>query len=238
MKRKHSATKVKDPAVDLLSVIPVLSEDDYRRGFGGQHNLSDSGIYFLNGEINGGTVGDVIRYILEANIDQECTWEYITLLINSPGGYVTDGFALIDVILGSRIPIRTVGIGMIASMGLQIFLSGEQGTRTLTPNCMILSHQYAGGAFGKEHELVAAQVEQDILTEIVMRHYKRTTGLNQTEIRKYLLPPQDIWLTAKEAKKYGICDVVKDLKPSQMSSTKVKKSVRVTKPSIDEGEDD
>lgn len=230
MKRKHSATKAKDAIPDLLSVMPVLFEDDYRRGFGTQHHLSDNGIYFLNGEINVSSVGDAIRYILECNIDQECDWEYITLLINSPGGYVTDGFALIDVILGSRIPIKTVGIGMIASMGLQIFLAGEKGSRTLTPNCMILSHQYAGGAFGKEHELVAAQVEQDILSEIVIRHYKRTTGLSQSEIRKYLLPPQDVWLTAKEAKKYGICDLVKDLKPKHMSSISTKKAARASKP--------
>ena len=126
--------------------------------------------------------------------------------------------------LGSYIPIKTVGIGLIASMGLQIFLAGEKGTRTMTPNSMILSHQYAGGTYGKEHELVAAQTEQSNLTEIVMRHYKRTTGLTDAKIRDILLPPHDVWLTAKDAKKYGICDVIKDLKPKPMK--KVKKNAR------------
>ena len=168
MKHKQTVNKIKDQLSDP-PCMPVFFEEDSKRSFGVQRSLSENGIYFLNGEINTGTIGDIIQYILEANIDQECTWEYITLLINSPGGYVTDGFALIDVIFGSRIPIRTIGVGMIASMGLQIFLAGEKGFRTLTPNCMILSHQYAGGAFGKEHELVAAQVEQDILSDFILR---------------------------------------------------------------------
>jgi len=175
--------------------------------------LMENGVFFLNGDIDSDSVGSAIEFILEANLNPLCKWNYITMIINSPGGYVTDGFALIDIMFGSKIPIKTVGIGMIASMGLQVFLAGEKGTRTLTPNCMILSHQYAGGAYGKEHELVAAQTEQSILSDNVIRHYKRTTGLTVTEIRKYLLPPQDVWLTASDAKKHGICDVIKDLKP-------------------------
>lgn len=221
----------------MLSM-PILFDEGAMRGPGMGRTLSESGIYFLNGEINSGTIGDVVRYILEANIDPECSWEYITLVINSPGGYVTDGFALIDIIFGSRIPIRTVGLGMIASMGLQIFLAGEKGSRTLTPNCMILSHQYAGGTWGKEHELVAAQVEQDILSEIVLRHYKRTTGLSAAKIRELLLPPQDVWLTAKEAKKHGICDVVKDLKPKPIKTSRpTKRMIAMTDPA-DDAEDE
>lgn len=211
MKRKHCAEKVKDAGMDDIS-----APDDKSKGssHSEQHvSLLNNGVYFLNGEINSDLVGDAIGYILDANLNPMCPWEHITMVINSPGGYVSDGFALIDVMLGSYIPVKTVGIGMIASMGLQIFLTGQKGTRMLTPNCMILSHQYAGGAYGKEHELVAAQTEHSILSENIIRHYKRTTGLTVRDIRKYLLPPQDVWLTAKEAKKHGICDVIKDLKP-------------------------
>ena len=176
-------------------------------------SLDDHGVHLLVGGIDESTTGDAIRFILEANLDQECKWEYITLIINSSGGYCTDGFALIDVMFGSRIPVRTVGIGMIASMGLLIFLAGQKESRTLTPNCLILSHQFSGGEFGKEHELIAGQKRFTQLTDIIMRHYKRTTGLSKEEIRECLLPPQDVWMTAKEAKAFGICDVVKDLKP-------------------------
>ena len=186
--------------------------------------LSDNGIFFFNTGVDSGSVGEAIQFILEANLDHDCDWEFITMLINSPGGYVTDGFALIDVMNSSLIPIHTVGIGMIASMGLQIFLAGQKGNRTLTTNCMILSHQFAGGSWGKEHELIASKAEFDNISEMVMRHYKRTTGLSEKQIRESLLPASDIWLTAKQALKLGVCDNVKDIKPSHMKAkAKVKK---------------
>lgn len=224
MRNKHSATKVKDVnTTPQVMLPPFLYEEDYRKSGPIGRTLEDCGIYMLTGEINGFTVSGAMRYILEANINPECQWDFITLIINSEGGFVTDGFALIDIMFGSFIPIRTVGIGLIASMGLQIFLAGEKGTRTMTPNSMILSHQYAGGTYGKEHELIAAQTEQDNLTEIVMRHYKRTTGLTEAKIRDILLPPHDVWLTAKDAKKHGICDLVKDLKPKLVKVPSAKK---------------
>lgn len=186
-------------------------------------SLADHGVYYFNDQVDDLSTGEAITFILEANLNSECNWKYITMIVNSPGGYCSDGFALIDIMMGSRIPIRTVGIGMIASMGLQIFLTGQKGYRTLTPNCMILSHQYTGGSSGKEHELIASQKEFGILSEMVMRHYKRTTGLTEEEIRQYLLPAEDTWLTAKEAKKYGICDNVKDLKPLHIKSALINK---------------
>lgn len=188
--------------------------------------LNDHGVYFFNDDVDDLSVGEAIEFILEANLDPGCHWDHITMLINSRGGYCTDGFALIDIMMGSSIPIRTIGIGMIASMGLQIFLTGEKGYRTLTPNCMILSHQYAGGAWGKEHELVAAQDEFDQLSEIVLRHYKRTTGLSLEEIREHLLPPHDVWLSAKKAKALGICDNVKDIKPIHLKNKNIKKTAK------------
>lgn len=178
-------------------------------------SLEEKGIYFFNDEVDNVSAGEAIRFIMEANLDTSCHWDYMTILINSPGGYATDGFALIDAMHGSRIPIRTVGIGMIASMGLMIFLAGEKGTRMLTPNTMILSHQFAGFNSGKEHELLSAQTETTQLSEIIMRHYKRSTGLTEKKIREYLLPPSDVWLTANQAKELGICDIVKDIKPVQ-----------------------
>jgi ATP-dependent protease ClpP protease subunit len=75
----------------------------------------------------------------------------------------------------------------------------------------ILSHQYSWGAFGKEHELFATIKEFDLTTKKMISHYKKCTGLNEKQIRDVLLPPQDIWLSANEAKKLGLCDDVKEL---------------------------
>ena len=101
---------------------------------------------------------------------------------------------------------------MIASAGLLIFISGTKGKRLLTPNTSILSHQFSWGSFGKEHELFAAVKEFDLTTKRMIKHYKKCTGLTDKDIRKYLLPPQDVWLSAPEARKLGICDNVKEMK--------------------------
>jgi ATP-dependent Clp protease protease subunit len=99
-------------------------------------------------------------------------------------------------------------MGMIASCGLLMFISGEKGRRVLTPNTSILSHQFSWGSFGKEHELFAAVKEFDLTTQRMIDHYKKCTGLSEKDIRQYLLPPQDVWLSAKEAKKLGLCDSI------------------------------
>lgn len=171
--------------------------------------LHDYGVHFLSGEIDVESSSEAIKFILEANLSDNQNYDHLTLIVNSPGGTFEDGFALIDIMQGSKLPVRTVGIGIIASMGLLIFLNGKKGCRILTPNTLIMSHQWGGISIGKEHELVASHKEHDIITNIVLRHYKKNTNLKEKDIRKYLLPPHDVWLTAQEALQMGICDDIK-----------------------------
>ena len=149
-----------------------------------------------------------INWIIAENYNKEKKKEELTLGICSRGGDLNACFALVDIMKGSKIPIRTIGMGMIASCGLVIFISGEKGRRVLTPNTSILSHQYSWGTYGKEHELFAVVKEFDLTTRRMIDHYKKCTGLSEEDIRKYLLPPQDVWLSAKEAKKLGLCDSI------------------------------
>ena len=150
----------------------------------------------------------LIDWIISENFNQKEKKRELTLGICSPGGDLNACFALVDVMKGSKIPIRTIGMGMIASCGLLMFISGEKGRRILTPNTSILSHQYSWGTYGKEHELFAQVKEYDLTTERIVNHYKKCTGLSEKDIRKYLLPPHDVWLSAKEAKKLGLCDKI------------------------------
>ena len=150
----------------------------------------------------------LIDWIIAENFNQKDKKRELTLGICSPGGDLNACFALVDVMKGSQIPIRTIGMGMIASCGLLMFISGEKGRRILTPNTSILSHQYSWGSYGKEHELFAQVKEYDLTTERIINHYKKCTGLTEKDIRKYLLPPHDVWLSAKEAKKQGLCDKI------------------------------
>ena len=155
------------------------------------------------------TIKPLIDWIIAENFNKEKKKKELTLGICSPGGDLNACFALVDIMKGSKIPIRTIGMGMIASCGLLMFISGEKGRRILTPNTSILSHQYSWGSYGKEHELFAQVKEYDLTTQRMIAHYKKCTGLSEKDIRKYLLPPHDVWLSAKEAKKLGLCDSIK-----------------------------
>jgi len=152
-----------------------------------------------------------VEWVFEANFAEERP-DMLNMIITTPGGDLNAAFALVDTMRGSAIPIRTIGLGQIASAGLMIFIAGATGQRILTPNTSILSHQYSWGAFGKEHELFAQIKEFDLTTKRMIAHYKKCTGLKEDQIREYLLPPQDIWLSAAESKKLGLCDDVKDLR--------------------------
>lgn len=167
--------------------------------------------FLLMEEITLETCKETIEWIFTANFSEEKP-DMLNLIVCSPGGDLNAAFALVDVMRGSSIPIRTIGLGQIASAGLLIFISGNKGQRILTPNTSILSHQYSWGSFGKEHELFAAVKEFDLTTKRMIAHYKKCSGLTDEQIREVLLPPQDVWLSAPEAKKWGLCDEVKELK--------------------------
>ena len=117
-------------------------------------DLYKSGLYLLMDVITAESCKDAIEFILKQNAEKK-KQKRLQFMICSPGGDVPSCFALIDIMKGSRIPIHTVGLGVIASCGLLLFITGEKGKRTLTPNTSILSHQYSWGSYGKEHELFA-----------------------------------------------------------------------------------
>ena len=176
----------------------------------GEVSLDGGGMHLLMGGIGTETCKPAIEWILKNELAED-PWSELKLIINSPGGSLSDAFALIDVMRGATAKISTVGIGEISSSGLLIFMSGAKGHRLLTPNTAILSHQYSWGSYGKEHELFAAQKGFDVTSTMMINHYKKCTGLSKKQIREFLLPPEDRWLTAKEALKLGVCDIVKEI---------------------------
>ena len=186
--------------------------EEKESGVEDKDELLDKGIKIFMGDVNMKTMEPIIEWILAANLSWKKNQKELPLAICSPGGDLNACFALIDVMQGSRIPIRTVGMGMIASCGLLMFISGTKGKRILTPNTSILSHQYSWGSYGKEHELFATVREYELTTERMVNHYKKCTGLEDKMIREKLLPPSDVWLDAKEARKLGICDHIQEMK--------------------------
>jgi ATP-dependent Clp protease protease subunit len=174
--------------------------------------LQEAGMYVFMDEVSAETIKPVVEWILVENHVTKKKKKELLLMICSEGGNMENAFALIDVMKSSNIPIKTVGLGQIASCGLLIFLAGVKGRRCLTPNTSILSHQYSWGSEGKHHELWAITKEFGLAQQRMVRHYVETTGLTEKVIRDKLLPPNDVYLSADEALKLGICDFVSDLK--------------------------
>lgn len=173
--------------------------------------LSHNMMVFM-GDVTMDTMSPIIDWILSENMKRTDRAKELTLGICSRGGDLNACFALVDVMRASTIPVKTIGLGMIASCGLLLFISGKKGNRTLTPNTAILSHQYSWGSIGKEHELFARVKEMELTTERMINHYRKCTGLNEKKIRDFLLPPQDVWLSAEEAKELKLCDKIEDIK--------------------------
>jgi len=192
---------MKDEIVDAGPVMPMPMM---------QADLYASGIFLFVGGVDSDSCREAIEFVLKQNTEKKKK-KKLQLMICSPGGEMPPCFALIDIMKGSKIPIHTIGLGLIASCGLLLFISGEKGKRVLTPNTSILSHQFSWGSHGKEHELFAQIKEFELSTKRMLDHYKKCTGLTEKDIRKHLLPPEDVWLSAQDAKKLGICDAVKSV---------------------------
>ena len=202
-KKKNVEPEEQNPTAGISDVVSSL--------MGGEsEGLDKYGVMTLMDDIKAESVKPVIEWILKNNFSSN-QFDILTLIINSGGGSVTDAFALIDTMKGSGIPIRTVGLGEISSAALMIFMAGKTGNRILTPNTSILSHQYTWGKWGKEHELMTATKAFELTSEMILNHYMKCTGMSEKKIRQYLLPPHDVWISAAEAKKLGICDDVKGL---------------------------
>ena len=173
--------------------------------------LNDNGIYVLMDEIDSESIRPVVEWILHENHVRKKKFKELLLMVCSDGGEIGSAFALIDVMRSSKIPVKTVGLGSIASCGLLIFMSGTKGRRVLTPNTSILSHQFSWGSEGKSHELFATIKEFELTQQRMVRLYRENTGLDDDTIKRVLLPPQDVWLSADEALEYRICDHVAEL---------------------------
>ena len=178
-------------------------------------SLKDYGIIYVSGLLDDGSSQNLCQEIIEMNVTGEV--DHIQMIINSSGGSCTAGFAIIDMMEWSRIPVYTTGIGMIASMGLLVFMAGEKGRRVVTPRTSILSHRYSSMTMGNHSQLIAGRKEEDLMHERIIQHYLSYSGIRERDIlESSLLRDVDTWLTPEEAIGYGIVDIVEDLKQSRL----------------------
>lgn len=169
--------------------------------------LLNNHIYFLNGDIDSYSVEGVIKWILYENMYPDDD-KVLTLYINSPGGSINDCFALIDIMRNSKCPIRTIGIGMIASAGFFIFACGTKGYRIVSKNASIMFHQYSEYISGKEHDIDAYFKEFGLIKKRISGVLEEVTGMSKEDIKEKLTPPSDVWLTPEELVEYGVADII------------------------------
>ena len=132
--------------------------------------------------------------------------ERIDLYINSPGGSVTDGLAILDAMGCVQAPVSTICIGQAASMAAWILASGTKGMRYATPNAEIMIHQLAAGFYGQSAHI-------KVMSQRVLRLQKRLTtilaactGQSPRKVARDM--ERDFFMTADEARRYGIVDAV------------------------------
>ena len=161
-------------------------------------------IVFLGGPINDGVANTVIAQLLF--LEHEDSKKDITLYINSPGGSVTAGLAIYDTMQYIKPDVSTVCVGIAASMGAVLLSAGKKGKRVALPNSEVLLHQVMGGVEGQaiEIEISAKHIlrSREQLNQILVKH----TGQSLSKIQKDT--DRDFWLTASEAKEYGVVDEI------------------------------
>lgn len=183
-----------------------------------QYLLRKNQIY-LFGVVDTGMAARVIpqmHYIEQKMIDENIPKEerILTLLINSPGGSVTDGLAIYDTINMLECKVRTICVGLAASMGAFLLSSGSHGMRLALPNSEILIHQPLGGAQGQASDIIIAAKHIEHTRKSLNSILAMNTGKTMKQIAKDT--DRDYTMTAEEAKEYGLIDHI--LVPSSIKA--------------------
>jgi ATP-dependent Clp protease, protease subunit len=135
----------------------------------------------------------------------------IFMYVNSPGGAVHAGLGVYDTMQFIRPDVSTVCVGMAASMGSFLLASGAKGKRASLPNSRVMIHQPSGGTQGQETDIIIAAREIEKTRKLLEEIYARHTGQTVEKIRED--SERDRWMSATEAKAYGIIDEIFDKRP-------------------------
>jgi len=189
-----------------MNLIPtVIEKTGYgERAYDIYSRLLKDRIVFLGGPITDVVANAAIAQLLF--LEHEDPKKDIKIYLNTPGGSVTAGLAVYDAMQYVKNPVTTICVGMAASMGAVLLAAGKKGKRLALPNSEILLHQVMGGAEGQaiEIEITAKHIVKikDKLNQILAKH----TGQKLAQIERDT--DRDFYLTAEEAKQYGLIDEI------------------------------
>jgi ATP-dependent Clp protease protease subunit len=189
-----------------MALIPYVIEQTSRgeRSYDIYSRLLKDRIIFLGEEVNDVTANLVVAQLLF--LESEDPNKDIHLYINSPGGSVSAGWAIFDTMRYIKCDVSTTCIGMAASMGAFLLAGGTKGKRFALPNSEIMIHQPSGGAHGQASDI---KIQADQIIEIrkrLNRYLSENTGQPIEVIERDT--ERDHWMSAEEAKAYGLIDEV------------------------------
>ena len=192
---------------DILDMtVPIVVETSGRteRAYDIFSRLLKDRVVFLRGEVNEALANSIVAQLLF--LEMEDPDADISMYINSPGGSVTDGMAIFDTMRYVKPKIRTVCLGMAASMGAFLLMAGEPGMRLALPNSEVMIHQPSGGASGQATDV---QLHAQWLLRTKGKMNKLMSEMTHQPLERIERDVErDYFMTAEEALAYGIIDEI------------------------------
>lgn len=194
-------------------LIPTVIESDgrYERAYDIYSRLLKDRIIFLGSDVNEASANVVVAQLLF--LQSEDAKKDIYFYINSPGGSVYDALAIYDTMQFITNDVQTVGIGVQASAAAFLLSSGTKGKRYALPNATVMIHQPSSGTRGKVTDQEIDLRESLRIKQLLEGIMAKNTGQKPEKIHEDM--ERDKWLTAEEAKKYGIVDAIISSQPQK-----------------------
>ncbi|MFP4004553.1 MAG: ATP-dependent Clp protease proteolytic subunit [Alphaproteobacteria bacterium] len=216
---------MRDPVETYMSsLVPMVVEQTARgeRAYDIFSRLLKERIVFLTGPVEDHAAGLITAQLLW--LEAENPKKEISFYINSPGGIVTSGLAIYDTMQYIRPPVQTLCIGQAASMGSLLLCAGEKDMRFALPNARIMVHQPSGGYQGQASDIERHAEEIIKLKRRLFEIYVHHTGQDYDAVEQAL--DRDYFMTAEQARDFGIVDQVFTKRPVEGEGPSDSSSVR------------
>ena len=189
-----------------MSLVPYVVEQTSRgeRSYDIFSRLLNDRIVFLGEEVNATTASLIVAQLLY--LESQDPDKDIQFYINSPGGSVTDGMAIYDTMQYIKCDVSTICVGMAASMGAFLLSAGTKGKRLALPNAEIMIHQPSAGTQGQVTDMAIHLKRLEIIKKRLNRILADNTGKSIEQVTADC--ERDNFMTAEEAKEYGLIDRV------------------------------
>ncbi|MFQ6730035.1 MAG: ATP-dependent Clp protease proteolytic subunit [Alphaproteobacteria bacterium] len=193
-----------------MALIPMVIEESPRgeRSFYIYSRLLRDRIIMVNGPIETAMANSIVAQLLF--LESENPNADISMYINTSGGEVTAGWAIMDTMQYIKAPVSTIGMGLVASMGSVLLAAGEKGRRFVLPNTQIMIHQPLAGTQGQVTDM-EIQLNQFVKNKkVLIKQMSEFTGRSEKELFNAM--ERDNWMNPTEAKEFGLIDGILERK--------------------------